>query len=233
MPRPIKITIAILLAAVVAGLIYLRSLHRRVARLEQNRASEEQERREVVAPPVSTPTDVNVQAEIYWASATNPDKLEPVEVQLPLSADPVERSKQLIGALVANPPTPEQRTLPESVTLLGFYLLPNGTAVADFSDALSTETPSGILSEWMAVNSILQTLEANVPGIARLKILIQGQDVETLAGHVDLSGFFDVIPPLPPAAPGKTPPAPASPAAPAAPKPGGLTGSKAPGKLNR
>jgi spore germination protein GerM len=91
-----------------------------------------------------------------------------------------------------SPPTPGQRTIPADAELLAFYILPDGTAVADFSDALSTETPSGILSEEMAVNSIASTLASNVPGLRRLKILIHGQEVETLAGNVDLTGFFDL-----------------------------------------
>ena len=40
----------------------------------------------------------------------------------------------------------------------------------------------------MAVDSITRTLEANVPQVQRLKILIHGQEVETLAGHLDLTG---------------------------------------------
>lgn len=122
-----------------------------------------------------------------------------MQIELPLSADPVERSRQLLQALIANPPTPDQRTLPASTTLLGFYILPDGTAVADFSDSLASELPSGILSESMAVNSIVKTLAANVPQLRRLKILIHGQEVDTLAGHVDLTGFFDLnaAPPQP------------------------------------
>ena len=116
-------------------------------------------------------------------------------MQLPLSADPVERSRQLLHELTVNPPTPGQRTIPADTTLLGFYILPDGTAVADFSDALASEMPSGILSEEMAVDSIAQTLESNVPVLRRLKILIHGQEVDTLAGNVDLTGFFDLNPP--------------------------------------
>jgi hypothetical protein len=82
------------------------------------------------------------------------------------------------------------RTLPPDAVLLAFYLLPNGTAIADFSESLATETPSGIQSEQMAVDSITRTLEANVPQIQRLKILIHGQELETLAGHLDLTGMF-------------------------------------------
>ncbi|MGB6821591.1 MAG: GerMN domain-containing protein [Candidatus Acidiferrales bacterium] len=220
MPQRAKIAVVVLVVAVVAGLVYFRVLHQRVARLARTQSTEEQERREVVAPPISTPTDVIANAQVFWLSTTQPDRLAAVTVQLPLSADPVERAKQLIGALIANPPTPAQRTLPVGATLLSFYILPNGTAVADFSDALASEMPSGILSEWMAVNSIVQTLAANMPGITRLKILIHGQEAETLAGHVDISGFFDL----------RTQPAPAT-ATPAAtpapaqqPKPGAPAG---------
>jgi hypothetical protein len=123
-----------------------------------------------------------------------------VEVQLPLSADAAKRGRQVLDALIADAPSDAQRTLPEDATLLGFYILPDGTAIADFSEALASETPSGILSEEMAVNSIARTLESNVAGARRLKILIHGQEVDTLAGHADLTGFFDLNPALAPAA---------------------------------
>jgi hypothetical protein len=209
-----KIVIAILAVGVLIGLISLRGLHRRMVRLAQAQAAEEQARHEVLAPPVSTPSDVAVQARIFWAGG--PDSIAPVEIELPLSADPVQRSRQLLHALITNPPAPNQRTIPADTELLGFYILPDGTAIADFSDALSTETPSGILSEAMAVDSIARTLESNVPGLRRLKILIHGQEVDTLAGNIDLTGFFDLNQPAqqtvpsaantPSALPGAAPP---------------------------
>ncbi|MFZ0413356.1 MAG: GerMN domain-containing protein [Candidatus Acidiferrales bacterium] len=210
--RLVKLIMIVLAAAVLAGLISLRTLHQRAVRLEHTQATEEQERREVIAPPISTPSDVTSRAQMFWVSTTQPDQIVPVTAQLPLSADPVQRAKQLIGALIANPPTLAQRTLPAGATLLDFYILPDGTAVADFSDELASEMPSGILSEWVAVNSLAQTLGANVPSITRLKILIHGQEAETLAGHIDLSGFFEVrpagaAPAAPSGAPGATPPA--------------------------
>jgi hypothetical protein len=191
--RNLKITIAILAVAVIIGLLSLRGLSKRIERLQENPSSEEQARRELLAPKVSTPTDVLSRAKIYWAAAA--DSTAPTEVELALSADPVKRARQVIDTLVSEAPSPEQRTLPEDTTLLGFYLLPDGTAVADFSDSLSSETPSGILSERLAVDSIVQTLKSNLPAAHRLKILIHGQEVDTLAGHVDLTGFFDLNPP--------------------------------------
>ncbi|MBV9888874.1 MAG: hypothetical protein JO119_20210, partial [Acidobacteria bacterium] len=38
--------------------------------------------------------------------------------------------------------------------------------------------------------SITKTLEANVPQVRWLKILIHGQEVDTLAGHLDLTRTF-------------------------------------------
>jgi hypothetical protein len=190
--RGLKTTIAILAALVVLGLITLPGLRQAVQRMSRAPRTEEQARREVMQVPISTPTDVKVKAQMYWLSATSLSSLEPTTVEIPLSADPVERSKQLLNALITMAPAPERRTLPADTTLLAFYIQPDGTGIADFSDALSVGTPSGILSEQLAVDSVAQTLGANMTGIQNLKILIHGQQAETLAGHLDLLGLFPV-----------------------------------------
>jgi Sporulation and spore germination len=199
-PRGAKIALGLLMIAVIIGLISFGSIHRRIKRLAELQTADEKARHDILAAPITTRSDVTQAAKIYWAAG--PDHIAAVEVQLPLSADPVERCRQLLHELTVNPPTPGQRTIPADTTVMGFYILPDGTAIADFSDALSSEMPSGILSEQMAVNSIAQTLESNVPTLHRLKILIHGQEVDTLAGNVDLTGFFDLN--LPAASPLQT-----------------------------
>jgi hypothetical protein len=192
MSRAIKITLAILLLAVAAGTIYFRGLHRQILRLAHLERSEDQARREVIRPVIAAPEDKKVKVKIFWASREDPLKLEPVEVDLPAAAEPAERARLALDVLIASPPDPVQRTLPADTVLLALYVLPDGTAIADFSDALSGETPSGIASEQLAVDSISRTLHASLPAAQRLRILIQGQEVETLAGHVDLTGAFDL-----------------------------------------
>src|SRR5262249_48163520 len=113
----------------------------------------------------------------------------------------------------AGPVNSDLRTLPADAALLAFYLLPDGTGVADFSEAFATSTPSGIQSEELAVDSIARTLEANVPQVKRLKILIHGQELDTLAGHLDLTQMSAVNtkaahpPSLPIGVPVRAPPA--------------------------
>lgn len=192
-PRWKFLLIGGLVFILLAAAIFVPILRRRVkraARIQQQ--SEEQARRELTQPITINPGDPRVRTKLFWASDANDATLVPVAVDLPLSNDPVLRSKQVLNTLLAGPVDAELRTLPPDAVLLAFYLLPDGTAIADFSEAMATSVPSGIASEQMAVNSIARTLEANVPQVQRLKILIHGQEVETLAGHLDLTGTFIV-----------------------------------------
>ncbi len=179
--------------AVVSAAIYFPILRRRVktaAKIAE--PSEEQARRELTQAITQNASDPVVKVKMFWTSSEDESALAPVTIQLALSKDAALRAKQVINTLLAGPVDSDLRTLPPDAALLAFYLLPDGTAVADFSEALATATPSGIQSEQLAVDSIARTLEANVPPVKRLKILIHGQELDTLAGHVDLTQLFIV-----------------------------------------
>jgi hypothetical protein len=179
--------------AVVVAAISFPALRRRVkgsAKLQQQ--SEEQARRELAQSLATNPEEPRVKAKLFWASSAESTAVAPITVELPLSSDPVLRAKQVLNTLLAGPVDVELRTLPPDALLLAFYLRPDGLGIADFSETLATSIPSGIQSEQLAVESITRTLEANVPQVQRLKILIHGQEVETLAGHEDLTGTFIV-----------------------------------------
>jgi len=179
-----------LLVAVIGAALYFPALRRQVNVAKQlTEKSAEQARRELLPPAPVNGGDPKVRVRMFWGSKTG-DSFTPVTVELPLSTEPVLRAKQVLNTLLAGPIDPETRTLPADAALLAFYLLPDGTGVADFSESMSTSIPSGIQSEQMAVDSITRTLEANVPQVQRLKILIHGQEMDTLAGHLDLTQTF-------------------------------------------
>jgi hypothetical protein len=179
----------VLAVAIAAG--YFPVLKRNLRLSAQAPAkSEEQVRRELTQPTAANAGEPVGKAKLFWSSGARDGSLMPVTVDLPLPHDPVLRAKQVLNTLLAGPVDAELRTLPPDAVLLAFYLLPDGTGVADFSEALATATPSGVESEEMAVDSITKTLEANVPQIRWLKILVHGQEVDTLAGHLDLTRTF-------------------------------------------
>jgi spore germination protein GerM len=183
----------ILLAAVIAAALYFPALKRQVNKAKDiTEKTAEQARRELMPATPAATGEPRVKAKMYWGSKDNDGTLVPVSVELPLSNDATLRAKEILNTLLAGPVDAEARTLPPDAALLAFYILPDGTAVADFSEALATSIPSGIQSEQLAVDSITRTLEANVPQVRRLKILIHGQEVETLAGHLDLTQTFQV-----------------------------------------
>jgi len=218
--------LGVLAFAVIAAAIYFPILRRRVqraARLQQQ--SEEQARRELTLTLTmpANPGQPRVKTTLFWASSTQDGALAPTTIELPLSDDPVLRAKQVLNTLLAGPVDVELRTLPPDAALL------------DFSEALATSIPSGIQSEQLAVDSIARTLEANVPQVQRLKVLIHGQETETLAGHLDLMETFVVNTgaaraPSKPAQSLATP-ATSAPAAKSTSEPGKLTSGNAPGKL--
>lgn len=191
MPRWRTWLIGMLVLAVVIAAAYFPILRRRLRQSAQvPQQSEEQARRELTQQPAGGVGEPMAKAKLFWSSGAEDGSLMPVSVDLPLPNEPVLRAKQVLNTLLAGPVDTDLRTLPPDAVLLAFYILPDGTGVADFSEALATALPSGIESEEVAVDSIIKTLEANVPQVHWLKILIHGQEVDTLAGHLDLTRTF-------------------------------------------
>jgi hypothetical protein len=195
-PRWLLWSFMALATAVAAAALYFPTLRDHVKQAAKvTQQTEEQARRELTQPFFGS-SDPRTKAKLFWASHADDEALKPVTLDLPLSNEPVLRAKQVLNTLLAGPVDSELRTLPPEAALLEFYLLPDGTGIADFSEALATAIPSGIASEQLAIESIARTLEANVPQVKRLKVLIHGQEVETLAGHLDLTGTFALSPAL-------------------------------------
>jgi hypothetical protein len=69
-------------------------------------------------------------------------------------------------------------------------LINDDTAVIDTTPQFAEAHPSGILLEDLTIFSLIETLTANVPGIHRVKFIVDGHERDTLAGHADLMSFY-------------------------------------------
>src|ERR1700722_7565514 len=226
-PRWRTYLIGMLAIAVFIAALYVPVLRRRLHQAKDvPTVSEEQARRELTQTSPTNPNSPVTKAKLFWSAGARDGSLMPVSVDLPLAMDPAARAKQVLNTLLAGPIDAELRTLPPDAVLLAFYMLPDGTAIADFSEAMATSTPSGIQSEQMAVDSIAKTLETNVPQVKWLKILIHGQEVDTLAGHLDLTRTFLVNAKAVPMTAASAPPADSA-KPPASAAPGGKTAAAA------
>ncbi len=75
--------------------------------------------------------------------------------------------------------------------LAAFYNSEDRSVVLDFSVELVTRHPGGSVAEVATLTSILRTVALNFPGTEGCTILVDGAQVETLAGHVMLDRPFD------------------------------------------
>jgi spore germination protein GerM len=93
----------------------------------------------------------------------------------------------VLEELIKGPQNPSLgTTIPPDVQVLGVTVEEKGTAVVDFSRELLTSHWGGSMGEIMTVYSVVNTL-ASLPGIEQVKFLVEGEEIETLTGHLDIS----------------------------------------------
>lgn len=184
-PRQFLITTTILFAALtVAMSLYVWQLRRREIANPTLTSKVEH-----VAPPTSGPME---KVTIYVAY-DDPGELRPQSISIPLAPGRQQRVEGVLRSLVdiytaKDSPHP----LAAGAEVRQVFLVDPGLAVIDLNSAFVAGQVSGVLAEELTIVSLVETLSTNFPGLTRVKILVDGKERETLAGHSDLSGFYDV-----------------------------------------
>jgi hypothetical protein len=119
--------------------------------------------------------------------------LRPMQVQADKATQPDERARAALRALVdfytgKQSPHP----LGQGSDINAVYLANETTAVVDLNSTFANTHRSGIMEEELTIVSVIQTLASNLPKLTRVKFLVDGKERDTLAGHSDLKGFYDV-----------------------------------------
>lgn len=106
--------------------------------------------------------------------------------EVPLAEPIVEQAREILLAQIAAPSAPLASAIPAETKLRAVYLSDRGDLFADFSAELTSRHTGGALDELFTVYAIVNSITVNLPAISRVQILIDGKEVDTLAGHVDL-----------------------------------------------
>lgn len=182
-PRHLLISVAIMLLAVLVLGFYAGRVRNRASQLP---ATVQDSR--PVAPPVAGPSE---RVTLYVAY-DDAGALRAQAANIPLPSARQQRAEELLRALVGIYLAKDSpHVLAPGSDVRAVYLVDPGLAVIDLNAALANGHRSGVLEEELTVTSLIQSLTANIPGILRVKILVEGRDRETLAGHADLSDFYD------------------------------------------
>jgi len=181
-PRHFQITIAlVLLAILVSGIVIIRMTHKEEALTLQ--AAE--------AGPAA-PMVGGKQEHIQLLLAYDEDQAlrwRPADIFLP--ADRNLRARETLRSVLAEYlQTPSPHPLAKGADIKDVYFISDDTMVVDTTAQFADGHPSGILLEELTLASLIETLTANVPGVAKVKFLVDGKERETLAGHADLMSFY-------------------------------------------
>jgi hypothetical protein len=126
-----------------------------------------------------------IKATLFYVSADG-TRLAPVDREVTFGEGSVEQAKRIVEAQIAPPPPDAVSAIPAGTSLRALYLLKDGQAYVDLSREVASAHPGGTLNEILTVYTIVEALTANLPAITSVHLLVDGREVETLAGHVDL-----------------------------------------------
>lgn len=184
MTRRILIMFAILAVAAVGLGFYALHLKRKVAHDTQT-ASEQQ--LALALQSNGPPEPVTL-----FVADDNDGTLHKTQVSVAMPAERSERARAVLRTLLSQYlKTASSHTIGKDSDVRQVFLMDDGTAIVDTDSAFADAHPSGVLAEELTVASIVLTLNANDSKINRVKILVNGQERETLAGHADLRRFYE------------------------------------------
>ncbi|HKY22223.1 MAG TPA: GerMN domain-containing protein [Vicinamibacterales bacterium] len=143
-------------------------------------------------PPAATESSVvsavdarKIRARLFYVNESGTG-LTSVEQEVVYGEGPVEQAKRLVEAQLATPAPPLATAIPAGTTLRGVFLTKGGDAYVDLSRELQANHPGGTTNEILTVYALVSALTSNLPAVTGVQILIDGKEVDTLGGHLDL-----------------------------------------------
>lgn len=169
----IAVMIVVLAAAAVAAVM----LSRWLARGDQAPVASE-------AAPAPAATR-KIKARLFYVS-TDGVRLVAAEREVDFGEGTVEQARRIVEAQLEPVPPPVVSPIPAGTRLRALYLTDANQAFVDLSAEARTAHPGGLTNELLTVYAIVDALTVNLPALTGVQILVDGHEVDTLAGHVDL-----------------------------------------------
>lgn len=147
--------------------------------------------RQVESPPASSTGTAQpeaarrITATLFYISEDGM-RLVGAKREVPYGATPAEQARRIIEEALKPAPAPYATAIPPGTKLRSLFVTARGQAYVDLSREISDAHTGGSLDELFTVYAIVNALTVNLPAISAVQILVDGKEVDTLAGHVDL-----------------------------------------------
>jgi spore germination protein GerM len=118
------------------------------------------------------------------------NQLVPEEREINANPSAVREAEEVVAELIKGSRAGLVSSLPPETRLAQLFITKEGVAYVDFSKDLIEKHPSGSAAEISTVYSIVNSLTYNFKPIKKVFILIEGEERETLGGHISLDHPF-------------------------------------------
>jgi len=184
MPRHIKIGLIVLGVGFAVALGFFVDVVGRVQSMMKNERETEENPFKQPAQPLYTPTDPPMNVKLFFPPASGDPLLTSEDATIFQSAEIENRAKQILQKLQEGPHSDSMvPSLPKDAKAQDLFISQDGTAFINFSNAIASNHPGGVLNELATIYSIVNSLTYNLQEVKEVKILIGGVEKETLAGH--------------------------------------------------
>ncbi|MDD4857284.1 MAG: GerMN domain-containing protein [Candidatus Krumholzibacteria bacterium] len=83
--------------------------------------------------------------------------------------------------------------IPQGTELIQvFWVEDTQTLLLDFNKAFTANHPGGSTGEYYTISNIIKTVSANFPQVARVQFLVEGNTIESIAGHYEADRPIEV-----------------------------------------
>jgi hypothetical protein len=188
MPRHIKLGTIFLVVLSTLGISYYYNLQRRIRELVEPQREARQPYLE--AKPVFEERAPLRKVKLFFASSRQDGLLELEEREIHSSNQPALEAKQIVAELISGSNSERLPALPPETKLRELYVTRQGLAVVDITKEASQAHRGGLTQELASIYAVVNSLTQNIAGINEVQILIEGVEMETLAGHIDLTKPF-------------------------------------------
>ncbi len=113
-------------------------------------------------------------------------RLVGVDREVAFAENREQQARAIVAAEIAPPPDGQVSPIPAGTDVRAVFITPKGEAYVDLTRPVADAHPGGTTNEILTVYAIVDVLTTNLPAVTSVQILVDGHEVDTLAGHVDL-----------------------------------------------
>jgi hypothetical protein len=169
-------------------------------------------------PPAPQGPERKIRVSLFYVSEDG-TQLVGIPSEVPFADDAEDQARRIVEEQLKPAPSPYAQAVPAGTSVRAVFVTDRKDAFVDLSPEVTSAHTGGSLDELFSVYAIVNALTMNLPAIERVQILVDGREVDSLAGHVDLrrplpSNTTWVAQPPAPSGEATTPPASAVPSSP-------------------